>query len=79
MTMFLDISKLKLKADSYWDETVNVSLFTWNNVFSTTAQIAIKTKVNKIFENGPVSIIPFLEKHGLGILALQYLEIILHD
>jgi len=56
MTTYIDVKDLKLEVLGYYNETINVSLFTFKSIILPIANDVIKSKVNKPFKDGPIMI-----------------------
>lgn len=74
MTTYVMVDKFDLEPTGYYNNTINVNLFTYNKLYKDIVDGQIKKKINKPFVNGTVPIGGLLESKGLGILYLKEME-----
>lgn len=70
MTTYVRVDSFDLKATGYYNNTVGVNLFTYNNVYRAVVDRIVKQKIDKKFKE-PKPIGDLLESKGLGILNLE--------
>lgn len=75
MLTYVHVRSLGLDVKNYYNNTVDVGLFTFKNVIQPFVNSIVTTKINKPFKDGPIDIGPALESKGLGALNLRQLQI----